>query len=120
MSPSITPSSMKAVITSVYRVMPVCTLRNVASRSLTLCEIATFMKVVSSNMMNWVEASIASGIHLRMVRSLGNDCGRRRFGGRRGPLQQLAPFSQDAMDGCGADDRFARRREPLRVQDEGA
>src|SRR3954464_12057613 len=36
------------------------------SRSSTICEIATFMTLVSSTITNWAEASMKRGIHLRM------------------------------------------------------
>ena len=35
--------------------------------SLTICEIATFMTLVSSTITNWAEASMMRGIHFRMV-----------------------------------------------------
>ena len=58
---------MNAAITSVYSVIAVCTPWIVVWRSWTICEIATFMTLVSSTITNWAEASIASGIHLRTV-----------------------------------------------------
>ena len=58
---------MNAAITSVYSVIAVCTPWIVVSRSSTICEIATFMTLVSSTMMNWAEASMKRGIHLRTV-----------------------------------------------------
>src|SRR3954451_1553102 len=66
MSPSFAPSSMNAAITSVYSVIAVCTPWIVVWRSLTICEIATFMTLVSSTITNWAEASMMRGIHLRI------------------------------------------------------
>ena len=45
----------------------VCTPWIVVSRSSTICEIATFMTLVSSTITNWAEASIMRGIHLRTI-----------------------------------------------------
>ncbi len=58
---------MNAAITSVYIVIAVCTPWIVVSRSSTICEIATFMTLVSSTMTNWAEASMMRGIHFRMA-----------------------------------------------------
>ena len=58
---------MNAAITSVYIVIAVCTPWIVVSRSSTICEIATFMTLVSSTITNWAEASMMRGIHFRMV-----------------------------------------------------
>ena len=65
MSPSFAPSSMNAAITRVYNVIAVCTPWIVVSRSSTICEIATFITLVSSTITNWAEARISMGIHLR-------------------------------------------------------
>ena len=65
MSPSFAPTSMNAAITSVYRVIAVWTPWIDVSRSSTICEIATFMTLVSSTITNWADANITSGIHLR-------------------------------------------------------
>ena len=56
---------MNAAITSVYSVIAVCTPWIVVSRSSTICEIATFITLVSSTMTNWAEARMSRGIHLR-------------------------------------------------------
>ena len=56
---------MNAAITSVYNVIAVCTPWIVVSRSSTICEIATFITLVSSTITNWAEARISIGIHLR-------------------------------------------------------
>src|SRR4051794_7149483 len=66
MSPSFAPRSMKAAITSVYIVIAVWTPEIVVSRSSTIWVIATFMTLESSTITNWAEASIISGIHLRI------------------------------------------------------
>ena len=65
MSPSFAPSNMNAAMTSVYSVIAVCTPWIVVSRSSTICEIATFMTLESSTMMNWAEARMTIGNHLR-------------------------------------------------------
>src|SRR3954469_19753984 len=65
MSPSFAPSSMNAAITSVYSVIAVWTPWIVVSRSSTICEIATFMTLESSTMMNWADARMSMGSHLR-------------------------------------------------------
>ena len=70
MSPSFAPSSMNAAITSVYRVIAVCTPWIVVSRSSTICEIATFITLESSTMTNWAEARMIIGSHLRITPSL--------------------------------------------------
>ena len=56
---------MNAAITSVYSVIAVCTPWIVVSRSSTICEIATFITLVSSTITNWAEARMSMGIHLR-------------------------------------------------------
>ena len=60
---------MNAAITSVYSVIAVCTPWIDVSRSSTIWEIATFMTLESSTMMNWAEAKISMGSHLRTAAS---------------------------------------------------
>ncbi len=57
---------MKAAITSVYSVIAVWTPWIDVSRSSTICEIATFMTLESSTMMNCADARITIGSHLRI------------------------------------------------------
>ena len=52
---------MSAAITSVYAVIASCTPWIVVSRSLTICEIETFMTLLSSTITNCAEAKIAIG-----------------------------------------------------------
>ena len=65
MSPSFAPTSMKAAITSVYIVIALCTPVTVVFRSSTICEIETFITLESSTIMNWADARMISGSHLR-------------------------------------------------------
>ena len=68
MSPSFAPTSMNAAITSVYIVIALCTPVTVVLRSATICEIETFITLESSTMMNWADARITNGSHLRTDR----------------------------------------------------
>ena len=68
MSPSFAPTSMNAAITSVYIVIALCTPVTVVFRSATICEIETFITLESSTMMNWADARMISGSHLRTAR----------------------------------------------------
>src|SRR6478736_3198425 len=68
MSPSLAPTSMNAAITSVYIVIALCTPVTVVFRSDTICEIETFITLESSTMMNWADARMISGSHLRTAR----------------------------------------------------
>ena len=68
MSPSFAPTSMNAAITSVYIVIALCTPVTVVFRSATICEIETFITLESSTMMNWADARMTSGSHLRIAR----------------------------------------------------
>src|SRR6185436_10596037 len=61
MSPSFAPASMSAAITSVYAVIASCTPWMVVSRSSTICEIDTFMTLLSRTITNWAEAKMAIG-----------------------------------------------------------
>ena len=56
---------MNAAITSVYIVIALCTPVTVVFRSSTICEIETFITLESSTMMNWADARMISGSHLR-------------------------------------------------------
>jgi hypothetical protein len=67
MSPSFAPTSMKAAITSVYKVIALCTPVIVVFRSSAICEIETFITLESSTMMNWAAARITRGNHLRIT-----------------------------------------------------
>ena len=87
MSPSFAPTSMNAAITSVYIVIALCTPVTVVFRSATICEIETFITLESSTMMNWADARIISGSHLRTARLYGieqpnTDTTRRTAAGR--------------------------------------
>ena len=62
---------MNAAITSVYIVIALCTPVTVVLRSSTICEIETFITLESSTMMNWADARMISGIHLRTRRLYG-------------------------------------------------
>src|SRR5262245_19054140 len=66
MSPSFAPTSMNAAITSVYAVIASWTPWIVVSRSATICEIDTFMTLLSSTITNWAAARIEMGSQLRM------------------------------------------------------
>ena len=68
MSPSLAPTSMNAAITSVYSVIADCTPWIDVSRSLTICEIDTFITLESSTITNCAAARIMSGSHLRIRR----------------------------------------------------
>ena len=70
---------MNAAITSVYSVIAVCTPWIVVSRSSTICEIATFMTLESSTMMNWADARMSHGQPLAHERPTLS----RRYGVRR-------------------------------------
>ena len=59
---------MNAAITSVYIVIALCTPVTVVFRSATICEIETFITLESSTMMNWADARMISGSHLRTAR----------------------------------------------------
>src|SRR3954469_2116276 len=61
MSPSFAPASMNAAMTSVYAVMASCTPWMVVSRSATICEIDTFMTLLSSTITNCAEARTVIG-----------------------------------------------------------
>src|SRR3954452_15367781 len=65
MSPSFAPTSMNAAITSVYIVIALCTPVTVVFRSTTICEMETFITLESSTMMNWADARMLNGSHLR-------------------------------------------------------
>ena len=67
MSPSFAPTSMNAAMTSVYAVMASWTPWIVVSRSATICEIDTFMTLLSSTITNCAAARIAIGSGLRMA-----------------------------------------------------
>ena len=71
MSPSFAPTSMNAAITSVYIVIALCTPVTVVLRSSTICEIETFITLESSTMMNWADARMINGSHLRIRRLYG-------------------------------------------------
>src|SRR4029453_5164383 len=64
MSPSLAPGSLSAAITSVYIVIASCTPWIVVSRSATICEIDTFMTLLSSTITNCALARMASGAQL--------------------------------------------------------
>ena len=49
-------------------VIALCTPVTVVLRSATICEIETFITLESSTMMNWADARIISGSHLRTPR----------------------------------------------------
>src|SRR5438270_2268799 len=66
MSPSFAPVSMNAAITSVYAVIASCTSGTVVCRSLTICEIDTFMTVLSSTITNWAVPSSRIVVRLRI------------------------------------------------------
>ena len=59
---------MNAAITSVYIVIALCTPVTVVFRSSTICEIETFITLESSTMMNWADARMINGSHLRTHR----------------------------------------------------
>src|SRR4051794_22615998 len=61
MSPSFAPASISAAITSVYAVIASWTPWIVVSRSATICEIDTFMTLLSSTITNCAAAKIAMG-----------------------------------------------------------
>ena len=61
MSPSLAPASMNAAITRVYAVIASWTPWIVVSRSATICEIDTFMTLLSSTITNCADAKIAIG-----------------------------------------------------------
>src|SRR3954454_12725135 len=65
MSPNLAPTSMNAAITSVYAVIASCTPWMVVSRSATICEIDTFMTLLSSTITNCAEPRITMGSHFR-------------------------------------------------------
>ena len=58
MSPSFAPASISAAITSVYAVIASWTPWIVVSRSATICEIDTFMTLLSSTITNCAAARI--------------------------------------------------------------
>ena len=62
---------MNAAITSVYIVIALCTPVTVVFRSATICEIETFITLESSTMMNWADARMIRGSHLRTRATLG-------------------------------------------------
>ena len=66
MSPNLAPVSMNAAITSVYAVIASWICATVLCRSLTTCEIDTFITVLSSTMMNCAVASTAIVPRLRI------------------------------------------------------
>src|SRR3954453_8620164 len=90
MSPSLAPVSIRAAITSAYRVMAACTPWIEVLRSAVICEIETFITLVSSVMTNWPEARMMIGIHLRIALPSGPALGGRRVLGRE--LGEQAPF----------------------------
>src|SRR5436190_16332796 len=61
MSPSLAPASISAAITSVYAVIASWTPAIVVSRSLTICEIDTFMTLLSSTITNCAAARMTIG-----------------------------------------------------------
>src|SRR3954471_19451817 len=61
MSPSFAPASISAAITSVYAVIASWTPWIVVSRSLTICEIDTFMTLLSSTITNCAAARMTIG-----------------------------------------------------------
>src|SRR4051795_11577298 len=65
MSPSLAPASMNAAITSVYIVIASWTPVIVVSRSATICEIDTFMTLLSSTITNWAAPRIVMGSQRR-------------------------------------------------------
>ena len=67
MSPSLAPVSIRAAITSAYRVIAACTPWIEVLRSAVIWEIETFITLVSSVMTNWPEARMMIGIHLRIA-----------------------------------------------------
>src|SRR3954449_8925595 len=87
MSPSLAPVSIRAAITSAYSVIAAWTPWIEVLRSAVICEIETFITLVSSVMTNWPEARMTIGIHLRIaLPALG---GRRVLGCELG---EQAPF----------------------------
>src|SRR3954462_14161731 len=68
MSPSLAPVSIRAAMTSAYKVIAACTPWIEVLRSAVIWEIETFITLVSSVMTNWPEARMMMGIHLRMGR----------------------------------------------------
>src|SRR3954454_4155234 len=67
MSPSFAPASISAAMTSVYAVIASWTPEIVVSRSLTICEIDTFMTLLSSTITNCAAASTEIGSQTRRV-----------------------------------------------------
>src|SRR4051795_11668774 len=69
MSPSLAPASMNAGIASVYIVIASCTPWIVVSRSATICEIDTFITLLSSTITNCADPSTAIGSHAKLLRA---------------------------------------------------
>src|SRR3954452_9743291 len=67
MSPSLAPVSIRAAMTSAYKVIAACTPWIEVLRSAVICEIETFITLVSSVMTNWPEARMTIGIHWRIA-----------------------------------------------------
>ena len=81
---------MNAAITSVYIVIALCTPVTVVFRSATICEIETFITLESSTMMNWADARMISGSHLRIARLSGPATSQERR--QRAPEPALEPL----------------------------
>src|SRR3954454_14294632 len=110
MSPSFAPTSMNAAITSVYIVIALCTPVTVVFRSATICEIETFMTLESSTMMNWADARMISGSHLRTRPTLRWPPEEPADGkSRPAPIDELLRVGSSGADG-GSDPRRGLRR----------
>src|SRR3954451_19776050 len=131
MSPSFAPASINAAMTRVYAVIASWTPEIVVSRSLTICEIDTFMTLLSSTITNCAAASTEIGSQTRRVacsaiRPIVRATGRRRqwrapvsrgdartyAGNRRAGVQR--GHADTRGDGGGAGWRGRARAERLR------
>jgi hypothetical protein len=103
---------MKDAITSVYAVIASWTPWIVVSRSATICEIDTFMALLSSTITNCADAKIAIGspspalapslVPASSLEAL-MDCGRAESGAGRGPPSGPKVAGTDRQDGLSRD-----------------